>query len=218
MRVLLLEDDYLYKVSIKEFLEEFNYQVDAFEDGQDALDAIYDNSYTALLLDIRVPTIDGFKILQRIRKDGIKTPVIILTSLTDIEDLSLGYELGCSDYIKKPFELRELKYRLEQIIKRNLFNSQDEFVQLEDSYKFNVLTKQLFKGDTEIELSAIEQQLVNFLVKNRGMYQSLDTLQYEVWEGRDISYSDIRMCIKRVRAKTQKEFIKTKKFVGYKIG
>jgi len=218
MRVLLLEDDYLYKVSIKEFLEEFNYQVDAFEDGQDALDAIYDNSYTALLLDIRVPTVDGFKILQKIRKDGIKTPVIILTSLTDIEDLSLGYELGCSDYIKKPFELRELKYRLEQIIKRNLFNSQDEFVQLEDSYKFNVLTKQLFKGDTEIELSAIEQQLVNFLVKNRGVYQSLDTLQYEVWEGKDISYSDIRMCIKRVRAKTQKEFIKTKKFVGYKIG
>ena len=218
MRVLLLEDDYLYKVSIKEFLEEFNYQVDAFEDGQDALDAIYDNSYTALLLDIRVPTVDGFKILQKIRKDGIKTPVIILTSLTDIEDLSLGYELGCSDYIKKPFELRELKYRLEQIIKRNLFNSQDEFVQLEDSYKFNVLTKQLFKDETEIELSAIEQQLVNFLVKNRGVYQSLDTLQYEVWEGKDISYSDIRMCIKRVRAKTQKEFIKTKKFVGYKIG
>jgi DNA-binding response OmpR family regulator len=218
MRVLLLEDDYLYKVSIKEFLEEFNYQVDAFEDGQDALDAIYDKSYTALLLDIRVPTVDGFKILQKIRKDGIKTPVIILTSLTDIEDLSLGYELGCSDYIKKPFELRELKYRLEQIIKRNLFNSQDKFVQLEDSYKFNVLTKQLFKNETEIELSAIEQQLVNFLVKNRGMYQSLDTLQYEVWEGKDISYSDIRMCIKRVRAKTQKEFIKTKKFVGYKIG
>jgi len=217
MRVLLLEDDYLYKVSIKEFLEEFNYQVDAFEDGQDALDAIYDNSYTALLLDIRVPTVDGFKILQKIRKDGIKTPVIILTSLTDIEDLSLGYELGCSDYVKKPFELRELKYRLEQIIKRNLFNSQDEFVPLEDSYKFNVLTKQLFKDETEIELSAIEQQLVNFLVKNRGVYQSLDTLQYEVWEGRDISYSDIRMCIKRVRAKTQKEFIKTKKFVGYKI-
>jgi len=218
MRVLLLEDDYLYKVSIKEFLEEFNYQVDAFEDGQDALDAIYNKSYTALLLDIRVPTVDGFKILQKIRKDGIKTPVIILTSLTDIEDLSLGYELGCSDYIKKPFELRELKYRLEQIIKRNLFNSQDEFVQLEDGYKFNVLTKQLFKDKTEIELSAIEQQLVNFLVKNRGVYQSLDTLQYEVWEGKDISYSDIRMCIKRVRAKTQKEFIKTKKFVGYKIG
>jgi len=218
MRVLLLEDDYLYKVSIKEFLEEFNYQVDAFEDGQEALDAIYNKSYTALLLDIRVPTVDGFKILQKIRKDGIKTPVIILTSLTDIEDLSLGYELGCSDYIKKPFELRELKYRLEQIIKRNLFNSQDEFISLEDGYKFNVLTKQLFKDKTEIELSAIEQQLVNFLVKNRGVYQSLDTLQYEVWEGKDISYSDIRMCIKRVRTKTQKEFIKTKKFVGYKIG
>ena len=218
MKILLLEDDYLYRVSITEFLESLSYKVDAFEDGQEALDAIYDSSYSVLLLDIRVPTIDGFSIIKEIRKYGITTPVIVLTSLTDIEDLSLGYELGCSDYIRKPFELKELKYRLEFLIKNSLFNATENLIQIDKEYSFEIIQNQLFKNNIEVELSSIEQKLVNFLVRNKGIYKSIDTLQDEVWEGRDITYADIRMCIKRVRDKCDKEFIKTKKMVGYKIG
>ncbi len=218
MRILLLEDDYLYRVSITEFLETLSYQVDAFEDGQEALDAIYDNQYSVLLLDIRVPTIDGFEILKEIRKYGINTPVIVLTSLTDIEDLSLGYELGCSDYIRKPFELKELKYRLEFLIKNSIFKANDNIVKIDEHYSFEIMENRLYKDSNEIELSSIEQKLVNFLVRNKGVYKSIDTLQNEVWEGRDITYADIRMCIKRIRNKCDKDFIKTKKMVGYKIG
>ena len=218
MKILLLEDDYLYRVSITEFLESLSYEVDAFEDGQDALDAIYDNTYSILLLDIRVPTIDGFAILKEIRKYGINTPVIVLTSLTDIEDLSLGYELGCSDYIRKPFELKELKYRLEFLIKNSLFKTSDNLIKIDEDYSFEVIENRLFKKSKEIELSTIEKKLVNFLVQNKGVYKSIDTLQDEVWEGRDITYADIRMCIKRIRNKCDKEFIITQKLVGYKIG
>ena len=218
MKILLLEDDYLYRVSITEFLESLSYEVDAFEDGQEALDAIYDNTYGVLLLDIRVPTIDGFAILKEIRKHGINTPVIVLTSLTDIEDLSLGYELGCSDYIRKPFELKELKYRLEFLIKNSLFKTSDNLIKIDEDYSFEVIENRLFKKSKEIELSAIEKKLVNFLVQNKGVYKSIDTLQDEVWEGRDITYADIRMCIKRIRNKCDKEFIITQKLVGYKIG
>ena len=218
MKILLLEDDYLYRVSIAEFLEGLNYQVDTFEDGQEALDAIYDKQYSVLLLDIRVPTIDGFAVLKEIRKYGINTPVIVLTSLTDIEDLSLGYELGCSDYIKKPFELKELKYRLEFLIKNSLFNTANNLIKIDKEYSFEIIENRLFKEGKEIQLSSIEQKLVNFLVQNKGVYKSIDTLQNEVWEGRDITYADIRMCIKRIRDKCDKEFITTKKMVGYKIG
>jgi len=218
MRILLLEDDYLYRVSIAEFLESLSYKVDAFEDGAEALEAIYDNSYSVLLLDIRVPTINGFEILKEIRKYGISTPVIVLTSLTDIEDLSLGYELGCSDYIRKPFELKELKYRLEFLIKNSLFNASENLVNIDKQYSYEIIENRLFKDKKEIELSSIEQKLVNFLVRNKGVYKSIDTLHYEVWEGRDVTYADIRMCIKRIRDKCDKEFIKTKKMVGYKIG
>jgi len=217
MKILLLEDDYLYKVTIKDFLEEFDYKVDDFDDGEDALDAIYENSYSLLLLDIRVPGKDGYEILKDIRENGVQTPVIMLTSLTDIHNLSLGYELGCSDYLRKPFELKELKYRIDYTIKTHCFNTALRSVKVGD-YRFEIETKRLTKNGVVIELSATQRDLVSYLVQNKGYFVSIDSLQNVVWEGRDISYADIRMCIKRVREKCGKEFIVTKKMVGYKIG
>ena len=155
------------------------------------------NSYALLLLDIRVPSKDGYEILKDIRENGIKTPVIMLTSLTDIQNLSLGYELGCSDYLRKPFELKELKYRVEYIIKTHNFKSSDESIEVDKIYSFNTKTKTLFKNNKSVDLSSYGIELVSYLVQNRGNYISLNTLQDVVWEGKEISYSDIRMCVKR---------------------
>lgn len=218
MKILLLEDDYLYRVTIKDFLEANSYGVDDYEDGNEALDAIYENSYALLLLDIRVPGIDGYEILKDIRANGIKTPVIILTSLTDIHNLSLGYELGCSDYLRKPFELKELKYRIEYTIKTHCFKSSEDVVDVDEQYCFNTLTKTLQKNSKNVDLSAHESELVSYLIQNIGCFVSLDTLQQVVWEGREITYGDIRMCVNRVRQKCDKDFIVNKKLVGYKIG
>ena len=130
MKILLLEDDYLYKVSIKEFLQELDFIVDDFENGDEALDAIFSNSYDLLLLDIRVPGMDGFTLLETIRKEELNTPIIILTSLTDITNLSRGYDLGCNDYIRKPFDLIELKFRIEQLIKNSCFKTLDDSIKI----------------------------------------------------------------------------------------
>ena len=218
MKILLLEDDYLYRVSIQDFLEANGYEVDDYDDGEEALDAIYTNTYTLLLLDIRVPSMDGYEILKDIRANGIKTPVIILTSLTDIQNLSLGYELGCSDYLRKPFELKELKYRVEYIIKTHNFKSSEDIIEISDTYSFDTKTKTLLKNSQSVDLGKHGIDLVSFLVQNRGNYISLETLKDIVWDGRDISYADIRMCVKRVREKCDKDFISNKKLVGYKIG
>lgn len=218
MKILLLEDDYLYKETIKDFLESNDYHVDDFDDGLDALDAIYSNSYSLLLLDIRVPRKDGYEILKEIRENNIQTPVIMLTSLTDIHNLSIGYELGCSDYLKKPFELKELKYRIDYIIKTHCFKSSTDEIEIDDFYTFNSSNKSLIKNGKIIDLSAHEKLLVSYLIQNLGYFVSLDTLQNIVWEGKDITYADIRMCVKRVREKTDKNFIINKKLVGYKIG
>ena len=117
IKILLLEDDYLYKISIKEFLEELDFMVDDFDNGEDALNAIFDKKYDLLLLDIRVPKMDGFELVKYVREASIDTPIIILTSLTDINNLSRGYTLGCNDYIRKPFDMIELKFRIEALIK-----------------------------------------------------------------------------------------------------
>ena len=217
MKILLLEDDYLYKVSIKEFLEELDFIVDDFENGDDALDAVFENSYDLLLLDIRVPGMDGFSLVECIRKEGLNVPIIILTSLTDISDLSKGYELGCNDYIRKPFDMIELKFRIEQLIKNSCFKTLDDFIFLFLSYKFDIKKNLLFKEDKLIDLTQKESEVVSFLVQNRGFFVSIESLHERVWENKEISYSDIRMCIKRIREKTNKDFIKTKRFVGYKI-
>ena len=216
IKILLLEDDYLYKVSIKEFLEELDFYVDDFENGDDALNAIFENSYDLLLLDVRVPGMDGFSLVEYVRKEKIDVPIIILTSLTDIKDLSKGYELGCNDYIRKPFDMIELKFRIEQLIKNN-FKTNEDLVELENSFKIDVNKSILYKDDTILDLTQKESELTALLVLNRGFFVSIETLHERIWENKDISYSDIRMCIKRVREKTGKDFIKTKRFVGYKI-
>ena len=216
IKILLLEDDYLYKVSIKEFLEELDFYVDDFENGDDALNAIFENSYDLLLLDVRVPGMDGFSLVEYVRKEKIDVPIIILTSLTDIKDLSKGYELGCNDYIRKPFDMIELKFRIEQLIKNN-FKTNEDLIELENSFKFDVNKSILYKDDTILDLTQKESELTALLVLNRGFFVSIETLHERIWENKDISYSDIRMCIKRVREKTGKDFIKTKRFVGYKI-
>lgn len=137
IKILLLEDDYLYKISIKEFLEELDFVVDDFENGDFALDAIFENSYDLLLLDIRVPGMDGFSLVEYVRKEKLDVPIIILTSLTDISDLSRGYELGCNDYIRKPFDMIELKFRIEQLIKTS-FKTNEDSINLPYSFRFDV--------------------------------------------------------------------------------
>ncbi|OCL81943.1 response regulator transcription factor [Arcobacter porcinus] len=216
IKILLLEDDYLYKESIKEFLEELEFEVDDFEDGEKALNAIFDTKYDLLLLDIRVPKIDGFSIVKYVREASIDTPIIILTSLTDINDLSHGYTLGCNDYIRKPFDMIELKHRIEQQIK-NHFQSSEDLIELNLDYKFSIKKMALYKNENLIELSQKELELVSFLVQNRGFFVSIESLHDNVWENKEISYADIRMCIKRVREKTSNDFIITKRFLGYKI-
>ena len=216
IKILLLEDDFLYKESIKEFLEELDFVVDDFSDGKDALNAIFDTKYDLLLLDIRVPNINGFEIVKYVREANINTPIIILTSLTDIKDLSQGYSLGCNDYIRKPFDLIELKFRVEQQIKSS-FKSSVEQIYLAFGFSFCLDKMLLYKNDIVVDLSQKELELVSFLVQNRGFFVSIESLHENVWENKDISYADIRMCIKRVREKTDKDFIKTKRFLGYKI-
>lgn len=216
IKVLLLEDDYLYKISIKEFLEELDFVVEDFENGEDALNAIFDRKYDLFLFDIRVPKIDGFELVKYIREASIDTPIIILTSLTDIKDLSLGYTLGCNDYIRKPFDMIELKFRIEQVLK-NSFKVNDDVIELQFGFKYSFKKSLLYQNEKIVDLSQKELELVSFLVQNRGFFVSIESLHENVWENKDISYADIRMCIKRVREKTSKDFIVTKRFLGYKI-
>ena len=217
MNILLLEDDYTYNESIKECLEEMGYGVDAYDDGLKALDALFEKPYHLALLDIRVPHVDGYEILKQIRKAKLDLPIIFITSLTDINNLSLGYELGCNDYIRKPFSLKELQHRVEQSLKSYHMHTTLPMIALSHGFSYRIDDMSLWYDNVQITLSQYERKLVFVLVKNRGNFISTDMIHAYVWEGKEVGDNDIRMLIKKVRDKTDKDFIITAKGIGYKI-
>lgn len=217
MKILLLEDDFDYKNSIKDYLESLDYEIDDFENGEEALSAIYEKSYHLLILDIRVPGISGYDLVKTIRENDNNVPVIFITSLTDINNLSLGYELGCNDYIKKPFSPKELKYRIEQVIKAFYFSTNENYIELNNGFLYEPLKKELIKDDIKVNLTKKESETIFCLITNKNQFVSIEKLRFEVWDDKYINEADIRVCIKNIRDKTSKEFIINQRSVGYKI-
>ena len=217
MKILLLEDDVNYKESIQEYLESLNYSVESFENGDEVVDALYFKKYHLLLLDIRVPGKSGYEIVKMMREKKDDTPVIFITSLTDIDNLSIGYELGCNDYIRKPFAAQELKYRVEQVLKLFYLHSNNEQVQLSNGYSYNLTQGKLFYKDKAVDVTPKEQKVLDYLITHLNEYISTKQLWEDVWEEKLVTEADIRMCIKKIRDKTDAKFILNKKGFGYKI-
>jgi len=116
--ILLLEDDLVLGETIFDLFELNSFNITWVKDGQDAQEEIYENSFDLLLFDINVPYINGFELLDELRKNNNLTPVIFITAKIDIESFKKGFELGALDYIKKPFDFEELLIKVKAIIKK----------------------------------------------------------------------------------------------------
>lgn len=217
MKILLLEDEIDYQETIAEYLESLGYEVEAFENGTDALDAIYEKSFHLLLLDIRVPGLNGYEIVKKIREDNNDIPVIFLTSLTDIDNLSIGYELGCNDYIRKPFATQELKYRVEQTLKLFYFHTNKERISLNYGYSYDTTDNEIIFEDKVVQLTQKEKKVFHYLISRIDKYVQTKELWEDVWDYKLVTEAYIRMCIKKIRAKTRYELIDSRKGLGYKV-
>ena len=217
MRILVLEDEAVLAMSMKEFLEELAFEVECFGNSDEAYDAIYERHYDLYLLDVKVPgEKSGFDMLDELRKEGNKTPAIFITSLTDIDDLSRGYECGACDYIRKPFDLAELKLRVEQVVKTICFTSQDESIELPHGYTYDVKRmKLLYRGKT-VKLAKTETKILELLIKQRGGVVSCEMFWEEVW-GEWVDSANIRVQVGNLRKKLEHDFIKNVRGVGYSI-
>ncbi|RXJ68214.1 DNA-binding response regulator [Halarcobacter ebronensis] len=217
MKILLLEDDYVYNESIKEYLEDLGFQVDSFYDGESALDSIIDNNYYLAILDIKVPKLNGHEVIKYLKDIGDKTPIIITTSLTDIDNITIGYQLGCKDYLKKPFELKELELRINSLLDSHYEIDKENICNLKNDYTFNIISGLLKYKDEVIDLTSKEKDLILFLIKNANCFCEIENIRENVWEGKEIHHADIRMYIRKIRLKTHKDFIISLRGVGYKI-
>ncbi|MBD3841956.1 MAG: response regulator transcription factor [Campylobacterales bacterium] len=212
MKILLLEDEYILRLTLKEFLEDLSFEVDSFEDGQEAYEAIYEKHYDILLLDVEVPSMDGFHILKSLRDDGYKIPTIFLTAMTSIEDLETGYKNGCCDYIRKPFALKELELRIMQVYK-NFYDNKD-LITLGDNLVFDLIKQQLLYKNGEIVLRRNEKEILKCLLKYRKSPVTFEMLEDEVW-GECVDPTTIRAQIKNLRKKLPQDIIKNRRGIGY---
>ena len=215
MRILLLEDEYSLRISIEEFLTDLGYKVDGFMDGEEAYHAVYDNSYDLLLLDVNVPSLNGFDLLYRLREDKKQEPAIFLTSMTDVNNLKEGYRCGCCDYIRKPFDLEELELRVEQAL-RYLLEDDTSLIQISCDVTYNLKTTQLKYKEKEIVLRKIEQEILEVLLKHKNVVVSTQTLQDEVW-GEYVEPATIRVQLNNLKKKFPYDIIQNRRGLGYII-
>ena len=214
MKILLLEDDVILQEIIEEYLLEVGYEVESFFDGEKALDAIGSNMYDMLLLDVNVPNINGFEILSYLRDIGNTTPAIYITSLSSIDDLKKGFDLGADDYLKKPFDLEELKVRIERIVKIHCLQEEIEF----DDIKFIPKAHQIIFEDSIVDMRQKEAQVLEYFVRNTGKIISCDEIIENVWDDESIpTHATIRTYIKNLRKMFEKEYFDNIKGEGYRF-
>ena len=181
-KVLVVDDEESLVDMLTTALRFTGYDVTSEASGFDALRAIKESRPDMIVLDVNMPDLDGFEVCRRIRRDGIDSPVILLTARDAAEDLRTGFSHGADDYLTKPFSLEELSLRIEAILRR-VQNSEDgprrltcgELVLDEDAHQVHV-------EDREVELSPTEFRLLRYLMLNQGRVLSkLQILDY-VWE------------------------------------
>ena len=215
MKILLLEDEYSLRISIEEFLSDIGYEVDGFTDGLEAHDAVYDKVYDILLLDVNVPTLDGFEMLKKLREDGIKIPAIFLTSMTETADLKEGYKRGCCDYIRKPFDLVELELRIDQAI-ASVSSDESAVVALGHGVTYDMKKSKLICNEEEIVLRKTEKDILEVLIKHKNVVVSTQMLQDDVW-GEYVEPATIRVQLNNLRKKLPSELIQNRRGLGYII-
>ncbi|MFK5882039.1 MAG: response regulator transcription factor [Sulfurospirillum sp.] len=217
MKILLLEDDEILNEIIESFLIDKGYDVDCTFDGDEAEELLYSKRFDLLLLDVNVPSINGFELLSNIRKNFIFTPAIFITSLNDTQDLKDGFSSGCDDYIKKPFEFEELELRIDNI-KRLYKIEQSKIEQINSKIKYDFEKLTIIKETGEYPLTNKESKILEYFLKNRETTISLEELGSNIWTYEETpTDSTIRTYIKNLRKILGEECITTIKGSGYRF-
>ena len=215
MKVLLLEDEYMLRVSITEFLEEIGFEVIGFSNGEKAFDAIYETAFDLYLLDVNVPGMNGFDLLRTLRKEGNKVPAIFLTSMVNVDNLQEGYKSGCCDYIRKPFDLTELQVRIMHALK-DYYHDGEHLLDFGSGLTYDTEKFILnFNGDS-ITLSKTEKEILGVLLKHQNQIVSVAMFQDEIW-GEYVDPANIRVQINNLRKKIPVEIIQNRRGLGYII-
>lgn len=186
-KVLLAEDEADLTLIVADTLRGLGYDVVIAADGVEGLDKYRSEGADIIVADVMMPRMDGFTMAKGIRKMSPAVPLLFLTAKSTIEDVEEGFEIGANDYLKKPFELRELIVRIKSLLKRYGVNRQEDVKYQIGAYSFNVTTQALSYEDKSTELSHFEAKILERLAANIGKTVDASELMIDVWQRDDPS-------------------------------
>ena len=179
MKLLYAEDEPAMAEAVTDVLTYHNYLVDRVADGEEALDYARSETYDGIILDGMMPRLDGLAVVETLRREGCRTPVLLLTAKGEVEDRIRGLDLGADDYLPKPFAMGELLARVRAMLRRR-----QEFVPEVltcGDVTLNLGSFQLACGDKSAVLPKMEYRLMETLMRNQGLYLSSEDLLVKVW-------------------------------------
>jgi len=219
MRILLIEDDQKIASFVVKGLKAAGYAVDRASDGEEGLHLALTEPYDAAIVDIMLPGLDGLTVIERMRKERVNTPVIILSAKGSVDDRVKGLQRGGDDYLTKPFAFSELLARVQALVRRASRASEPTRLTVGD-LSIDLLTREVVKGGKSIELQPLEFSLLEYLMRNPGRVVSKTMIMEHVWDYNfDPQTNVVEVRISRLRDKIDRGFdrklIHTVRGVGY---
>ena len=181
-KILFVEDEEDLTLIVADTLHGQGYEVITAVDGVDGLEKFKTKAADIVVADVMMPKMDGFTMAKEIRKLSPTVPLLFLTAKSTIDDVEQGFEIGANDYLKKPFELRELIVRIKALLRRYGDNRTEDMQFAIGLYTFNVTTQTLACGDKETELSHFEAKILERLAINIGRTVNASELMIAVWQ------------------------------------
>jgi DNA-binding response OmpR family regulator len=197
-------------------LVDTGYEVTVFEDGKEAYDHIHDHNYDLFIFDINTPSIDGLSLLDSLQKEKIYVPTIFISAITEIEQISKAYELGCYDYLKKPFHLKELGLHIERLLKIADIRAKS-FIRISKMYSYDAEKKCLLFNGEEQPLTHKQAQIIELFAANINKVVDFEMLRHYAWDDSPVDNAIMRAEIHRVRQVLKEDLIKTLKGIGYTL-
>jgi len=177
MRILVVEDEQKVARFLKKGLEAEGYEVEIAADGKTGEKLARTEAYDVILLDVLLPKKDGFEILHDLRKDEIRTPILMLTARSATEDIVGGLDQGADDYLTKPFAFNELLARMRSLIRRGTVKTKLKYTDL----TLDTIAHKASRSGSTIELTAREYALIEYFLRNRGKLITRQELSKEIW-------------------------------------
>lgn len=222
MRLLLVEDERRMASALCEILRLENYEVDNYADGASGLEAIKSDIYDLAILDVMLPEMNGFEIARRARQCGIKTPILMLTAKSEVDDKVYGLDCGADDYLTKPFMTKELLARLRALSRRRMDTNDGQLRFGDIVLDTGTMTLACTTNGLNVRLRDKEYRVLEYLIANQGQILTRDQLAVKIWGfENDSEYNNVevymsftRKKLAFVQAKTQ---IKAVRGVGYEL-